>query len=168
MESKLLMLDISIFYSYTSLGIFTRSPTQLQYTYFNALIISIANSVSRLASTTLVLISFPPTIQSYNSLNSRVYGSSNVGRIVWEEYSPVGRRDWIVMVMGSPLIYGLNVSVDRQAGRRVSALGWRSGRNVDEGGDEEGHTMMNIVSLMFRFRFTVFLASMARLSQQHL
>jgi len=40
--------------------------------YFDALMISIANSVSRLASTTLVITSFPSTIQAYNSLNSRV------------------------------------------------------------------------------------------------
>jgi hypothetical protein len=45
---------------------------KLRGNYFNALIISIANSVSRLASTTLVLTSFPSTIQTYNSLNSRL------------------------------------------------------------------------------------------------
>ena len=72
MESKLLMIDISTFYLYAILQNMPRLPTRLQYTYFNALMISIANSVSLLASPTLVRTSFPDVIHSYNSLNSKV------------------------------------------------------------------------------------------------
>jgi hypothetical protein len=42
--------------------------------------------------------------------------------------------------MGSPLIYGLNVSAGRQAGRHISNLGLRSGGEVYEGGDVDERT----------------------------